>query len=311
MAKKFVIKTNRSGKTVHASTKSNAKRVISTKRSKARKPVTAASVYSNGFGSYTPWSGAKDTWDVLEQYDKLDALEAFIDDAYYNSDLGEGLIDETTLNDLLWFEPEYVFEAVGLYYNAETDEVSDEPFEDDYDDIEENTHIIHRNRVTASSKSEKLIDKARMTKKQLAKEYGVSESAIVWKGTNKFIIVKDDEEIEVTASKKITASSDKQYFYGVPDVEFIWHNSWADPEISYQGELYNYFDLEEGLLNYYHEVCEETGIDDPNDEDFDKWVNQNPDCVYNELYDLTPTGSDNRTQNLSEVFHNMKPNTRK
>ena len=100
------------------------------------KKVTAAKVYSDGFSNYTPWSGAVDTWNNLEQYDKLDALEAFIDDAYYNSELGEGVINETELNDLLWFEPETVYEAVGLYYDDETGEVSDEPFNEyDEDDI--------------------------------------------------------------------------------------------------------------------------------------------------------------------------------
>ncbi len=122
-----------------------------------RRPVTAARVYTDGFGSYTPWSGAKDTWDILEQFDRIDALESYIDEVYYDESAGEGVINETELNDLLWFEPETVYEAVGLYYNPDTDEVSDEPFEDedDYDDVEESTRIKRRNRVTASASKQR------------------------------------------------------------------------------------------------------------------------------------------------------------
>ena len=97
---------------------------------KPRKSITAAKLYSDGFTGYRPWSGAKDTWEMLESFDKLDALEAYLDDVYYNESFGEGVLSDTELNDLLWFEPEIVYEAVGLYYNPETDEVSDEPFGD-------------------------------------------------------------------------------------------------------------------------------------------------------------------------------------
>lgn len=101
-----------------------------------KRAVTAAKVYTDGFGNYRPWSGAVDTWDNLEKFDRLDALESYIDDMYYNDEMGEGVINETELNDLLWFEPETVYEAVGLYYNDDTGEVSDEPF-DEYDEEDE------------------------------------------------------------------------------------------------------------------------------------------------------------------------------
>lgn len=105
--------------------------VVKSSLSVRKKPVTAAKLYTDGLGNYTPWSGAVDTWNILEQFDKLDALESYIDEVYYNDSMGEGIINETELNDLLWFEPETVYEAVGLYYNPDTDEVSDEPFDDE------------------------------------------------------------------------------------------------------------------------------------------------------------------------------------
>lgn len=137
--KRLITNPNRRSVRVNASSKMKYKPVKSSRVIRRRKDITAAKVYSDGFSRYTPWSGAVDTWNNLKKFDRIDALEQFIDEMYYNDDLGEGVINETQLNDLLWFEPETVYEAVGLYYNAETDEVSDEPFEDedDYDEDDE------------------------------------------------------------------------------------------------------------------------------------------------------------------------------
>ena len=41
------------------------------------------------------------------------------------------------------------------------------------------------------------IDKAQKDRKELAKEYDVSESAIVWMGDNKYIVIKDGKEIRI------------------------------------------------------------------------------------------------------------------
>ena len=56
---------------------------------------------------------------------------------FYDESRGEGVIGETELNDLLWFEPEHIYEYVGLYYNPDTDEVSDEPFDEDDDEYDD------------------------------------------------------------------------------------------------------------------------------------------------------------------------------
>lgn len=136
MKKRFIMSPGGRKRSVRASRTLGSRNLAGIRGSNnrtRRKTVTAAKIYTDGFGNYTPWSGAKDTWNNLERFDKLDALEAFIDEMYYNDNLGEGVISETGLNDLLWFEPETVYEAVGLYYNPDTGEVSDEPFdEEDY-----------------------------------------------------------------------------------------------------------------------------------------------------------------------------------
>lgn len=90
---------------------------------------------------------------------------------------------------------------------------------------------------------------------------------------------------------KVIASNNGKLYCGVPGVEFIYHNEWSDPEVAYEGKLYNVVDLEEGLLYLYKEEFP----DDPDYKNFHTWLSENPDYVYNELYDLTPSGDDTRT----------------
>ena len=135
-------------KSVKASRKTNRRPVKASKlrRGKNRKSITAARLTID-FGKFEPWSGAVDTWRTLEEYDKIDLLEQILDDTYYNEEVGEAILSETELNDLLWFEPETVYEWVGLYYNDETGEVSDEPFDDE---IEESVRKRSRRSVKGS-----------------------------------------------------------------------------------------------------------------------------------------------------------------
>jgi len=68
----------------------------------------------SSFDSYKPWSGAIDTYETIKNAGKLDELEAIIDDLY-----PEG-IDETQLNDILWFEDDWLYETLGI--EGEVDE---------------------------------------------------------------------------------------------------------------------------------------------------------------------------------------------
>lgn len=67
------------------------------------------------------WSGAETTADRIWEEkgrDGFDQLEAILEDAYPDG------IDETDLNDLLWFDPELVYEWLGID-DAEEDEEED------------------------------------------------------------------------------------------------------------------------------------------------------------------------------------------
>ena len=58
--------------------------------------------------NFKAWSGAKDTLNKLIELDKCDDLEFILDDLYPN-----GLTD-TQLNDILWFEDEWIYETLGI-----------------------------------------------------------------------------------------------------------------------------------------------------------------------------------------------------
>ena len=58
--------------------------------------------------NFKAWSGAKDTLNKLIELDKCDELEFMLDDLY-----PDGLTD-TQLNDILWFEDEWIFETLGI-----------------------------------------------------------------------------------------------------------------------------------------------------------------------------------------------------
>ena len=56
--------------------------------------------------NFKAWSGAKDTLNKLIELDKCEDLEFILDDLY-----PDGLTD-TQLNDILWFEDEWIFETL-------------------------------------------------------------------------------------------------------------------------------------------------------------------------------------------------------
>ena len=68
----------------------------------------------------TAWSGARDTVERIEDEDKGDEFVSLIEELY-----PEG-IDRTALNDLLWFEEDWIFEMLGIKDNEEEEREDDE-----------------------------------------------------------------------------------------------------------------------------------------------------------------------------------------
>ena len=58
--------------------------------------------------NFKAWSGAKDTLNKLIEVDKCDELEFMLEDLY-----PDGLTD-TQLNDILWFDDEWIYETLGI-----------------------------------------------------------------------------------------------------------------------------------------------------------------------------------------------------
>ena len=58
--------------------------------------------------NFKAWSGAKDTLNKLIELDKCEELEFILDDLYPDG------LTETQLNDILWFEDEWIYETLGI-----------------------------------------------------------------------------------------------------------------------------------------------------------------------------------------------------
>lgn len=78
-------------------------------------------------GTYHPWSGAVDTWNTIEDNGLLEDLDALLEDIYPDG------LSESELNDLLWFDSEWIFEQLGI---SEDEDEDDEDEDDDFIDDE-------------------------------------------------------------------------------------------------------------------------------------------------------------------------------
>lgn len=58
---------------------------------------------------FQPWSGAVDTWEKILEAGKVAEVEIMIDDTYAGDE-----IEETVLNDILWFDSDHVLDYLGL-----------------------------------------------------------------------------------------------------------------------------------------------------------------------------------------------------
>lgn len=64
---------------------------------------------------YTPWSGAVSTYETIVEAGKEEEFESLIDELYPDG------IDETQLNDILWFDDDWILEQLGLSEDEEED----------------------------------------------------------------------------------------------------------------------------------------------------------------------------------------------
>jgi hypothetical protein len=66
--------------------------------------------------NFDAWSGAKDTKETIIQAGKERDFEYLIEELYPDG------ITDTQLNDLLWFDSEWIFESLGIDEESEEEE---------------------------------------------------------------------------------------------------------------------------------------------------------------------------------------------
>ena len=122
--------------------------------------------YELDLNSFQAWSGAKDTLDRIQREGKCAELENVLDELYPDG------MTETELNDLLWFEPETVYEWLGIRSEGQIEKEIEEAeeelaevqsnLEDDLDDdeltTEERAEIIESYQPDIDEIKERIAD---------------------------------------------------------------------------------------------------------------------------------------------------------
>ena len=78
-------------------------------------------------------------------------------------------------------------------------------------------------------------------------------------------------------------------YCGIPDIGILWHGEWADPEIVFDGQTCDYYELEDGLWERYAEECRENGKTADVDR-FPAWVKENEELAKEFLRELISGG---------------------
>lgn len=81
--------------------------------------------------NFKAWSGGRDTIDTIRAYGKLDNLEAYLQEVFYDT-----IPSDTDINDFLWFDRETILNHLGI-----DDRTVQEKFSNMCDDLEIETKI--------------------------------------------------------------------------------------------------------------------------------------------------------------------------
>lgn len=81
--------------------------------------------YDFDLASFQAWSGAVDTKNRIIEEGKEREFENLMDECYPDG------MTETQMNDLLWFEQDWIFDQLGISDEDEEDENEDEEDEDE------------------------------------------------------------------------------------------------------------------------------------------------------------------------------------
>ena len=73
--------------------------------------------FKRDFSEYKAWSGAVDTWDKIVENGKEEDLERLLEEIFLDD-----IPTETQINDLLWFDSDWVLEQLGISDSEEESE---------------------------------------------------------------------------------------------------------------------------------------------------------------------------------------------
>ena len=161
--------------------------------------------------SYKPWSGAVDTWRKIEDADKVEELDAILEDSY-----PEGMT-ETELNDLLWFDGDEVLSWLGLgeeevdeeleatqspedakYYRDELDKIADDALDLAREANVEGVYSVE----DAAKAAEKAIED---------REEVINEGKELTEDLNLITLTKEDQAQNIRSLIKVCWDSVDQY----------------------------------------------------------------------------------------------------
>ena len=66
--------------------------------------------------NFDAWSGAKDTKETILAHNMGDEFDSLIEELYPDG------LSETALNDILWFEPDWIYKQLGISEDEENEE---------------------------------------------------------------------------------------------------------------------------------------------------------------------------------------------
>lgn len=81
----------------------------------------SAKIMLDDLKMFKPWGGAIDTWELILSNNKLEELDKALEDMYKDG------INATDLNDILWFEKDFIYEKLGInpFVKAKSDDIID------------------------------------------------------------------------------------------------------------------------------------------------------------------------------------------
>ena len=122
----------------------------------------------------------------------------------------------------------------------------------------------------------------------------------------------DMVNVENESLNESTNDEESNGWCGIPDVKFIWHGQWSDPELEHNGYVANYWDIEDSMYQFMKErIADGEKWGDPeNDDDFCKFCAAHADSIRQDIEEMgEPIVDTEESDNENETEQNYEPIT--